>query len=112
MKQKRFLEAVTKLKVDTGLAIDQIGMSSKTPNLLINVYGNIEDNYEMVIDQVMEKRLFKWKEIELTDKQIELISIIFYKEVEKVKEQQKLSEEIEYQGYSRNDYYYNSTLLR
>ena len=108
MKNKAFLQAVKRLKRDTGTAIDQIGMKVETKNFRLDIYGNLEDNYEMVVDDAEQRVFLKWKKIDFTDEQINILTVLFNKEVEKAEKEHKLSQEIEYQEEQREDVIYNN----
>ena len=95
MKDKDLVNAVIKLKRDTGNEIDVIGMSCETNNVVLNVYGEMQSDHEMIVDQCLFKNKKKWHSVELCEAHIKAIEIVFRAEVEKVKEAYKIEGESE-----------------
>ena len=95
MNEHLFLQYATRLKRNTGNEIDVIGMAYTSKKFVIDIYGNSEDNYKMIIDQVARKVRNKWIDLELSKEHTAVLEIIFNAEVNKALEDNKLSVEIE-----------------
>ena len=63
------------LKCETGNDRDAIGFSSKFKGYEISFYGELEDNYELNVEDFGKMVSGKWLEIEPTDVQIEIMEI-------------------------------------
>ena len=95
MTDQDFVKLASKLKCDTGNELDVIGMKYETSKIVLNIFGEHENDHEMIVDQFMIKRNGKLVNVGLTEVQLKILEIIFRAEVEKVKELHKLQKESE-----------------
>jgi len=87
MKQQHFLLAATRLKRNSGKDLETIGMESKFKNLVIVIYGELENNYELVVEEICEKKKGKWIKLDPTEHQENILKLIFQREIELVQEE-------------------------
>ena len=95
MTDQDFVKLASKLKCNTGNELDVIGMKYETSRVVLDIYGEMENDHEMIVDQFAIKRKNEWMDMELNEAQLKILEIIFRAEVEKVKELRKLKEESE-----------------
>ena len=104
MNDKQFTEAANKLKRDTGTEIDVIGMKYETSKIILNIYGEQEDDHAMIIDQALVRKKGKWASVELSEKHLNALERIFRKEVERAKLDNRIKKEAneENEQYARD----------
>ena len=95
MTDQDFVKLASKLKCDTGNELDVIGMKYETSRIVLDIYGEMENDHEMIVDQFAIKRKNEWMDVELNEAQLKILEIIFRAEVKKVKEIHKLHKESE-----------------
>lgn len=104
MTDQDFVKLASKLKCNTGNELDVIGMKYETSKIILNIYGEMDNDHTMIIDQALVRKKGKWSSVELSEKHLNALERIFKKEVERAKLDNRIKKEAneENEQYARD----------
>lgn len=90
--QQIFEKIISKIKRNTGMDLEQIGFDCKYNNYRTNFYGNLEEDYQLRVEDFGLMKESKWIQLEPTEIQLNIMQNIINDEIEQVEEEIKREE--------------------